>query len=85
MVDPKRLLEKARIQGATLDPAEIRDIITVVDRAAEWLEIALNPPSDLRPPEYLRGDEGEIGSYEKAIDRRVARMRQRQQRKDAGR
>jgi DNA mismatch repair protein MutS2 len=58
MVDPKRLLEKARIQGATLEPAEIRDIITVVDRAAEWLEIALNPPSDLRPPGYLRGDEG---------------------------
>jgi DNA mismatch repair protein MutS2 len=60
MLDPGRLVEKARIQGAALEPREMRDLITVVDRAAEWLEIALHPPSDLHPaPGNERmGDEG---------------------------
>jgi DNA mismatch repair protein MutS2 len=48
--DPTRLVEKSRIQGAALEPTEIRDVIALVDRAAEWLEIALHPPSGMKPP-----------------------------------
>jgi DNA mismatch repair protein MutS2 len=48
--DPTKLVEKSRIQGAALEPTEIRDVIAVVDRAAEWLEIALHPPSAMKAP-----------------------------------
>src|SRR5439155_4693612 len=34
--------------GAALDTTEIRDIILLVDRAAEWREIALSPPAALK-------------------------------------
>jgi DNA mismatch repair protein MutS2 len=43
--DPAGLLDKTRIEGAALDPAEIRDILLVADRAAEWRQIALEPPA----------------------------------------
>src|SRR5512133_1541669 len=39
LTDPRKLVEKSRIQGAALEPAELRDIVALVDRAAEWLEI----------------------------------------------
>jgi DNA mismatch repair protein MutS2 len=39
---------KSRIAGVVLETAEIRDIILVVDRAAEWRQIALNPPAAMR-------------------------------------
>jgi DNA mismatch repair protein MutS2 len=42
------LVEKARIEGAALETGEIRDILTLVDRAAEWREIALRPPQGMR-------------------------------------
>src|SRR6266404_2970400 len=42
------LLEKARISGAALETTEIRDVITAVDRAAEWREIAFNPPQGMK-------------------------------------
>ncbi|MFB3815338.1 MAG: endonuclease MutS2 [Terriglobales bacterium] len=58
LLDPTRMVEKARIEGAALEPAEIRDVITVVDRAAEWLEIALHPPSNLRVADDRGADEG---------------------------
>ncbi|MBV8477338.1 MAG: endonuclease MutS2, partial [Acidobacteria bacterium] len=40
-----RMVEKARIQGSSLQPTEIRDVVLVIDRAAEWREIALRPPA----------------------------------------
>ena len=43
-----KLVEKARISGAALEPAEIRDVLLLVDRAAEWREIALNPPAAMK-------------------------------------
>jgi DNA mismatch repair protein MutS2 len=52
-----RLLEKARIQGAALETAEIRDVLTLVDRAAEWREVALNPPQAMRPAHDPHGEE----------------------------
>ena len=42
-----KLLDKARIAGAALETAEIRDVVLVVDRAAEWREIALHPPASM--------------------------------------
>jgi DNA mismatch repair protein MutS2 len=42
------LVEKSRIAGAALETSEIRDVILVVDRAAEWREIALRPPASMK-------------------------------------
>jgi len=42
------LLEKSRITGAALETTEIRDLVLVVDRAAEWREIAMQPPAAMR-------------------------------------
>jgi DNA mismatch repair protein MutS2 len=42
------LVEKSRIAGAVLETTDIRDVIQVVDRAAEWREIALHPPAAMR-------------------------------------
>ncbi len=44
LLDPAEMVNKSRIQGAALEIAEIRDLLLVVDRAAEWREIALHPP-----------------------------------------
>jgi DNA mismatch repair protein MutS2 len=45
LLDVSQSVEKARIAGAALETGEIRDIVLVVDRTAQWREIALNPPS----------------------------------------
>jgi DNA mismatch repair protein MutS2 len=42
------LLDKSRIAGAALETLEIVFVITVVDRAAEWREIAFNPPQGMK-------------------------------------
>src|SRR5579872_6719899 len=42
------LVQKARIDGAVLETTEIRDVILVVDRAAEWREIVLHPPANMK-------------------------------------
>jgi DNA mismatch repair protein MutS2 len=42
------LIEKSRIVGAALETTEIRDVVLVVDRAAEWREISLRPPANLK-------------------------------------
>jgi DNA mismatch repair protein MutS2 len=44
LLDPTALVNKSRIQGAALEIVEIRDLVLVADRAAEWREIALHPP-----------------------------------------
>src|SRR6266853_1865245 len=46
--DPVRMIEKSRIEGAALETLEIRDLVQVVDRAAEWREIALHPPAAMK-------------------------------------
>ncbi|HEX6467173.1 MAG TPA: MutS2/Smr-associated SH3 domain-containing protein, partial [Terriglobales bacterium] len=48
LLDPRPLLAKSRIQGATLETTEIRDIVVVTDRAGEWREIALHPPAAMQ-------------------------------------
>ncbi len=48
LIEIGTLVEKSRIAGAALETAEIRDVVLVVDRAAEWREIALQPPATLK-------------------------------------
>jgi DNA mismatch repair protein MutS2 len=48
LLDVRKLIEKASISGAALETTEIRDVIVVVDRAAEWREIALSPPAAMK-------------------------------------
>src|SRR5579862_2853254 len=38
LLDITRLIEKSQIGGAALETTEIRDVMQVVDRAAEWHE-----------------------------------------------
>jgi len=44
LLDPQPLVDKSRIAGAALEATELRDVVLVVDRAAQWREIALRPP-----------------------------------------
>ena len=48
LLDITKPLEKSRISGAALETTEIRDVVLVVDRAAEWRQIALSPPAAMR-------------------------------------
>jgi DNA mismatch repair protein MutS2 len=48
LIEIRDLAERARISGAALEITEIRDVILVVDRAAEWREIARQPPAAMR-------------------------------------
>src|SRR5271165_1634799 len=48
LVDITELVEQSRIAGATLETAEIRDVLLLVDRAAEWREIAFHPPASMK-------------------------------------
>ena len=48
LLDITKLIDKSRIRGAVLETTEIRDVVLVVDRAAEWREIALHPPASMR-------------------------------------
>ena len=44
LLDPTQLINKSRISGAALEILELRDVLLLADRAAEWREIALHPP-----------------------------------------
>ena len=48
LLDVTKQAEKSRIAGAALETTDIRDVVLVVDRAAEWRQIALNPPAAMR-------------------------------------
>ncbi len=50
LLEISKLVEKSRIEGAALETEEIRDVILVVDRAAEWREISLRPPAAMKSP-----------------------------------
>jgi DNA mismatch repair protein MutS2 len=47
LIEIDELVKKARIAGAVLETTEIRDVILLVDRAAEWRQIALHPPANM--------------------------------------
>ncbi len=44
----KKLIERSRIGGAALETTEIRDVVLIADRAAEWREIVRQPPAAMR-------------------------------------
>lgn len=46
--DLGELLEKSRIEGAALEIDELRAVVTLADRAAQWRSIGLDPPATLR-------------------------------------
>ncbi len=48
LLDISKTVAEARIQSAVLETTEIRDVVLVVDRAAEWREIALSPPAAMK-------------------------------------
>jgi DNA mismatch repair protein MutS2 len=48
LLDVTKLVQKSRIAGAALETTDIRDVVLVVDRAAEWREIAMNPPAAMK-------------------------------------
>jgi len=48
LIDIATTVEKSRIQGAVLETTEIRNVVLVVDRAAEWREVALSPPAAMK-------------------------------------
>jgi len=48
LLDVTKVTEKSRIAGSALETTEIRDVLLVVDRAAEWREITLRPPAAMK-------------------------------------
>jgi DNA mismatch repair protein MutS2 len=48
LFDPTILLDKARIDGAALESAEIRDLLTVVERVAAWRNLIHPAPNVTR-------------------------------------
>ncbi len=44
----RKPIEKSRIGGAALETTEIRDVVLVADRGAEWREIVGQPPAAMR-------------------------------------
>ena len=47
LLDPTDIIHKSRIRGAALEVAEIRDLLLVADRAAEWRDIGLHPAANV--------------------------------------
>jgi DNA mismatch repair protein MutS2 len=47
LLDISELVAESRIAGAALETSEIRDVLRLVDRAAEWRVIVLHPPANM--------------------------------------
>src|SRR6202012_1730846 len=47
--DPTGLTDKARIQGALLEPEEIRDLLFLVDNITTWQALIERPPETVAP------------------------------------
>ncbi len=45
--DPAPHLERGGVEGVALDTAAIQEVLRLVDRASEWRELCLHPPSAL--------------------------------------
>ncbi len=48
LFDAHVLLSQAKISGAALELSQLRDVLLVADKAAEWREMALHPPDAVR-------------------------------------
>jgi DNA mismatch repair protein MutS2 len=47
LFDPTMLTDRARIEGASLEPEEIRDLLLLVDNIAAWQALIAQPPEAL--------------------------------------
>jgi DNA mismatch repair protein MutS2 len=47
LADPTRILERAAIAGVALEIDELRQVLTLADRAQAWRQVGLHPPADL--------------------------------------
>ena len=47
LFDPTKLTDKARIQGALLEPEEIRDLLFLVDNITTWQALIERPPENV--------------------------------------
>src|SRR3984957_4342424 len=47
LFDPTQLTDKARIQGALLEPEEIRDLLFLVDNITTWQALIERPPENV--------------------------------------
>jgi DNA mismatch repair protein MutS2 len=48
LLEVSKILEQSRISGVALGAEEIFRVITVIDRGAEWREIAFHPPQGIK-------------------------------------
>ncbi|HEX4383283.1 MAG TPA: hypothetical protein VH083_10050, partial [Myxococcales bacterium] len=48
LLDPEELLEKARIEGAALEPAELLAMLGHAERVEAWRQTVLTPPDAVR-------------------------------------
>ena len=56
LLDITRTIDKSRIAGAALETAEIRDVVLIADRAAEWREVSLSPPAAMKTEWHAVGE-----------------------------
>jgi DNA mismatch repair protein MutS2 len=63
LLDITEVVEKAGIAGAALETEEIRDVLLVMDRAAEWREIIKSPPAAMKQ-EWLAVDALSAGIHD---------------------
>ncbi len=64
LLDPTPLINKSRIRGAALELTEIRDVLLLADRAAEWREIALHPTASIEAKwEAVSGLSQNVGDF----------------------
>ncbi len=76
LLDVTRVVEKSGIEGAALETEEIRDILLVMDRAAEWRAITKNPPgamkSDWKAVLELSAGIAEFGDLLRTLRNKIA-------------
>src|SRR5260370_9819874 len=48
LLSPAPMRDKAHIAGAALETTEIRGLLALIDRAAQWREIILRPPTAMK-------------------------------------
>jgi DNA mismatch repair protein MutS2 len=63
LIDSTRLIQKARIRGAALEIDEIRTILLLAERAAEWRDIIISPPVMQEPWAAVEGLSGGIADF----------------------
>ncbi|MGH9650338.1 MAG: endonuclease MutS2, partial [Terriglobales bacterium] len=50
LADPEPHLARAGVEGVALETAAIQEVLNLLERAAQWRELCLHPPSALAAP-----------------------------------